>query len=268
MNRNLLYFIGGGLVGAVASGLVTYYVTRKRTADLYTEIAVEKIEAEREYFQNLQKQRDADEEERNKETHQMTFDEYAEVIIGFGYGGDSEDLKVLFDRGIPVYEAMKEVSNAQTEDETPEEPEEEFDDTPHNIFRDNDKLEIDDPELAEYEEFIKDRDPKKPYIIHINEFMGRDSNGFDKIPVNYYTEDDTLTDERNRPIPDVERLVGDDNLNHFGKFSMDRNLLYVRNERPDVMSDFEIRRHELSYADAILGVTSRDPIPKMREDDE
>lgn len=109
-------------------------------------------------------------------------------------------------------------------------------------------------------------DPDNPYVISVEEFMGNDS-GYDQITISYYEEDDTLCDEREQPIPDVEGTVGSGNLQRFGVGSDDVNIVYVRNER--LRTDFEICRESGSFVQKVLGISENESRPpkKMKQDE-
>lgn len=97
-------------------------------------------------------------------------------------------------------------------------------------------------------------DPDNPYLITVDQFMD-DYENFDKISIVYYEGDDTLADERDQIIPDVERLVGQANLTKFGHASGDKNIVYIRNER--IRADLEVAREEDGYAHMVLGMDER-----------
>lgn len=120
------------------------------------------------------------------------------------------------------------------------------------------------------EEFdeLRSRDAAGPFRISTDAFMD-DENEFAKITITYYEGDHTLTDEREQIIPDIEGVVGQENLYHFGEDSDSLHTVYVRNEK--LRTDFEIVREEGSYTTVVLGVRDyKDPTPrirKMRDDD-
>lgn len=94
------------------------------------------------------------------------------------------------------------------------------------------------------------RDPKVPYLISTEEFMNEGEDN-EKITINYYAEDDTLADERDEVIPDVEGTVGLKNLSRWGDGSDSEFSVYVRNER--LRTDFEVLREDTSYAKMMMG---------------
>lgn len=80
-----------------------------------------------------------------------------------------------------------------------------------------------------------------PYVIKPEEF---DTIGYDVVSLTYYA-DKVLTDENDNPIEDIDYLVGEDSLDHFGEYEDDS--VFVRND--DLKTDFEILLDEASYYD-------------------
>lgn len=153
-----------------------------------------------------------------------------------------------------MVESLEEVRNEDEYEESSEEVE------VYSIF--DQAVEVDADGNVIEEEPI---DVSKPYVISSEEYS-HDEPEFDKITISYYEEDDTLCDDRERPIDDIEGLIGDA-LSHFGEKSNDRNIVYVRNHR--ISSDFEVLRETGEYAVRVLGL-EKEPKPrlkKMRDDD-
>ena len=105
---------------------------------------------------------------------------------------------------------------------------------------------------------------EEPYIITVDEFMEAIPN-YDKLSFTYFEGDDILADEREKPITEINATVGEDHLTMFGRFSKDKNIVYVRNER--IETDFEITRDEQSFGEVVAGFKSHNPRMKMREGD-
>ena len=80
-----------------------------------------------------------------------------------------------------------------------------------------------------------------PYVIKPEEF---DTVGYDVVSLTYYA-DKVLVDEDDNPIEDIDYLVGEDSLDHFGEYEDDS--VFVRND--DLKTDFEILLDEASYYD-------------------
>jgi hypothetical protein len=111
------------------------------------------------------------------------------------------------------------------------------------------------------------RDPENPYVITIEAF--HDQNNYAKITIMYYEGDNTLCDDAQSVIPDINGTVGPNALSNFGAFSEDENIVYVRNEKLEV--DWEVVRSSQAYAHAVAGFdvdneqAAKSPIRKMRD---
>ena len=89
----------------------------------------------------------------------------------------------------------------------------------------------------------KEPDDNRPYVITPDEFGSVDE--YETISLTYYS-DGVLTDDRDdEPIEDVDDMIGEDSLTHFGEYEDD--AVYVRNER--LKTDFEILLDHRSYSD-------------------
>lgn len=104
------------------------------------------------------------------------------------------------------------------------------------------------------EESKRNAHPLDPYVVSKDEFNANDP-GYNQISVTYFAEDDTLIDDKNEVIPDVENTVGADNLNRFGHGSGDNRVVYIRNDTLEV--DFEVVKSEGSYTKEVLGFDDR-----------
>lgn len=135
----------------------------------------------------------------------------------------------------------------------------------HNIFVEGKPMDTD----FDYEAEIANRSEDKPYIISYEEFTAGEKD-YTQNTLTWYEGDDTLTDDKDQPIPDSDMVVGDENLQRFGHGSKDSRIVYVRN---DVMElDFEVLKNPGAYAQAVLGFTHSDrpgsrKVPRYRGDD-
>lgn len=93
----------------------------------------------------------------------------------------------------------------------------------------------------EKKEIEEAMDKNKPYVISPDEFSELDDYTIKSLT--YYT-DGVLTDESGKVINDVEGMVGEDSLEHFGEYEED--CVYVRND--DLSTDFEILRDYRAYS--------------------
>lgn len=96
----------------------------------------------------------------------------------------------------------------------------------------------------------KRRSPDIPYVIHYDE---RHDMDYQEITLTYYDGDDVLCDERDTVMGKDERdaIIGEANLNRFGHGSNDANIVYVRNDRLELI--YEICRSPNHYAEEVHG---------------
>lgn len=86
------------------------------------------------------------------------------------------------------------------------------------------------------------RKKSKPYIISPGE-VG-DIPEYDKFTLKYY-RDGILLDDANEPLDDIESIVGDRFMTHFGEYEED--TVYVRNDR--TQADYEILFIDMDFMD-------------------
>lgn len=84
-------------------------------------------------------------------------------------------------------------------------------------------------------------DVERPYVIAPEEFGELD---YETISLTYY-EDGVLTDDGDNIIEDVDDIVGEDSLNHFGEYEDDS--VFVRNDAREC--DYEILMDTRRYYD-------------------
>lgn len=82
-----------------------------------------------------------------------------------------------------------------------------------------------------------------PEVISPDEF---DTNDFKTQTLTLYA-DGILADEYDNVIKNVDEVVGEESLNHFGEYEED--TVYVRNE--ELETDFEILKDDSNYRDNI-----------------
>lgn len=82
----------------------------------------------------------------------------------------------------------------------------------------------------------------RPFVISPDEF-GEDPN-YQTVSLTLY-EDGVLTDDYDDIVVDVDDLVGEDSLTHFGEYEDDS--VFVRNE--SMQTDFEILRDLRTYSE-------------------
>ena len=99
-------------------------------------------------------------------------------------------------------------------------------------------------ETVDYQKVKEEQMSMRPYVISPEDFGEHDD--YETESLTYYA-DGTLTDGTDEPIEDVESLVGEDSLTHFGEFEDDS--VFVRNDR--LRTDFEILLDSRRYSDVV-----------------
>lgn len=89
-------------------------------------------------------------------------------------------------------------------------------------------------EIEEEEDHPPEGGPQAPFVITLEEFAAEPE--YAKEDLDYYIVSDTLVDEHDVEVDDIERLIGYDNLRHMGEY--EPGCLWVRN--PNIMTDYQI----------------------------
>jgi hypothetical protein len=95
-----------------------------------------------------------------------------------------------------------------------------------------------------YQKVEEEQMSMRPYVISPEDFGEHDD--YETISLTYYA-DGTLTDSTDEPIEDVEYVVGEDSLTHFGEYEDDS--VFVRNDR--LRTDYEILLDTRNYSDVV-----------------
>lgn len=118
---------------------------------------------------------------------------------------------------------------------------EELKETRDAIVTENGYTQYSTKEYAERKE--EDEDMDAPYTITPEEFSDSDYN----TETLTYWADGVVTDMDDEPLSDdqIEELIGEDSLNHFGEYEDDS--VFVRNDR--LRTDYEILADTRNYGD-------------------
>lgn len=84
----------------------------------------------------------------------------------------------------------------------------------------------------------------RPYVIQPSDFGEFDD--YEKISLTY-TADGVLLDDMNEIVDDIEKIVGEDSLEHFGEYEDDS--VYVRNDSKKC--DYEILLDQRNYQEIL-----------------
>lgn len=270
MRKDILTPVAYALGGMVIGGAGTYFVVKSRLKSKYEAEADEEIASIKAHYRGISEE----EIEKAKETYAFVkgtpqeatriylkrLDEvqamanYGEQVEELGYGNAPIDAQILMDaaENSPIInkhdEELAELRRKLEGETVVTETEDTFVEMRENLKAEAEK-------------------PTSPYVIPVDEFF-QDEQDHAKLTITYYEKDDTLVDERNQPIPDVDGTIGLKSLEQFGHLSKDANIVYVRNYRLEC--DFEVVFDKDGYAETILGFKDEDntktKIKRMRED--
>ena len=238
VSRNPLPFALGGFVfGAVVSAGVTFFFTRRHLDTKYNEIAQEEIEAMRDHYHSKTV---ALESRVRKEVMTEDLDK---IVVEQGYSEKPGDIS----DGPPMAVQPPDVDIVEPTQV-------------RNIFRDRPEPPVEEFVWSFAEEH-KRRDPNLPYVIHYDEIHEMD---YQQVELTYYDGDGVLCNDRDEIFDpeDLDRVIGEKNLDRFGHGSNDPLVVYIRNDNLELI--YEISKTDQSYAEAVHGFTKESWEPKNR----
>lgn len=275
MNKTILTSVGLVSAGVATGSVCTYFGVRGRLKKKYQDIADEEIASVKRTYALLRKEGEFSDPEKAVQAYRENVKglEYAsEQATGAAFEAEVEqDIQAVADRG---KEVVRSIFDDDTERAIGEALQNDDVDRLDQILsiQESARREAEDPSSDEAEEEtrfdeLEARNPQKPFHISKDEYFDY-SNEFDKLTITYYEGDDTLTDDKEQVIRNLEEVVGRDNLSKFGQDSEDKNITYVRNEK--LRTDYEIILDTSSYTSVVLGIPDETPGPRIRRmrDDE
>lgn len=115
-----------------------------------------------------------------------------------------------------------------------------------------DLVDEDEARLAEAEH-PKDSDEDDAIrIISEREYLETHVTDYGKLDWTYYSEDNSLCDENEELVPDVNAFIGPYALHSFGEDNDDPDIVYIRNNK--LGNDYCVTRLHASYSEAVLGI--------------
>lgn len=115
-----------------------------------------------------------------------------------------------------------------------------------------DLVDEDEARLAEAEH-PKDSDEDDAIrIISEREYLETHVTDYGKLDWTYYSEDNSLCDENEELVPDVDAFIGPYALHSFGEDNDDPDIVYIRNNK--LGNDYCVTRLHASYSEAVLGI--------------
>ena len=230
-SRRVGFAVGAFFVGAGVGGGLAFLLTRRRLETKFSQIADDEIAEMREHYQEKLLAREAEDAKGNLE----------DIVAERGYTTPETDTRPPMAVAPP-----SEIATAGEEPSPPTEPRPEPE--THNVFADHA-----DTVTAEwdYEVEKRRRSPDQPYVIHYDE--RHEFEGYSEVTLSYYEADDVLCNERDEIIDPEHReeMVGEGNLERFGHGSNDPHVVYIRNDKLEIV--FEVVKSPNSYAEEVHG---------------
>lgn len=248
-NTNAKLFLAG-LCGTVLGASAAYLLSAKVLKTKYQKIADEQIQDVKNHYTIL-----------NKTGEFASLDKLAAKYHGGANGGEqsselSEASDIITQEGYTSYEKVPSQAEEPPADKIVEEPVPEV--IHRNIFEDRDVFASDDPETyfdPEEEEQRRLEHPDEPYVVTLDEFNANEPE-YTETSLTYYDGDEVLVDERDQPVPNEAEVVGEANLLRFGHGSRDKNVVYICNNKLQLM--IEVCRSDAKYAEEVLGFRHSD----------
>jgi hypothetical protein len=231
-NRIGFYALGMG-VGAITG----YFVAKRLLETKYSKIADEAIDEMREHYQAKARALEAEAAKRPVE----------EIVKERGYSSDKEEsvappMAVKPPPAVEEEQARRDRVEEQTDSQiVMPDPE-----TARNLFK-----EAEVTHEWDWHEERKQRSPDIPYVIHADERF--ETETYTDVTLTYYDGDGVLCNERDEIIDpnDIDRLVGEKNLERFGHGSGDAVIVFIRNDAMEII--YEVIKSPNSYAEEVHG---------------
>lgn len=230
INKNALKIVGVFTGGLAVGSVTTYFLTRRA----FRQLADAEIENVKEHYRLI----------REKE-NLIPLDDALRMTKYVQTSEDPEN---------PVL----------TEEDENGEPVESVEDTVErgrvlvqNVFSQTTiELTEDEEAAAVPAQFTPKRSATEPYVISADEFMDdieEEGVEYERVSLTYFEDDNTLIDERESIVTDVETTVGFANLGKFGVGTTDKHMVHIRNDFRRIL--FEVARDERSYTEVVQGIS-------------
>lgn len=236
-NKHLIIGAVSLVAAASSGGAIGYLVAKKQLRTQYEDLASREIAEAREFFAAQYK---TDEySSPSKAAEKLNVDEPSDAEIAMAeYQGQK----------VNVVSSKNSTAKVQVIMDDKEEDEVEVV-VENNIFVNGEPL---DPDAFDIEAELEHRQSNVCYVLSLDEYSLNEEN-YETTTLTYFANSDTLIDEDEKPIDDVEETIGRSNLNRFGHGSGDVDIVFVANEARHMA--YEILRSEGSYEEEVLGLT-------------
>lgn len=251
----------GYALGAATGAFVAWKLAFARAETKFAAVADEEIaEMRKHYNAKLQA----------AEAQAQKLSPVKDIVTERGYVTDEdgeEDVKPPMAVAPPT--EVVEAANETSPEELLRKPPVPVDPTPpaevRNVFRHAEE-EANVVESWSYKDELRRRSSDAPYVIHYDERY--EFEGYSEMTLTYYERDDVLCNERDEVIgkgEEREAMIGEANLNRFGHGSNDPSIVYIRNDKLELV--LEVVRSPNSYAEEVHGFTHQEygrNLEKMR----
>lgn len=215
--------------GAIVGGAITYAVTSKALMRRYEDWANSEIDSVKARYA------------------QLNTDGKADFLIQAA--NPSPEVMAAVAEGKKLIEKM---GYSETEEEPPHSTARTL-----SIFDQGvnlDEVDVEEEEEADEDGYIPVEG--QPHLISEGEYFENEVD-YQLDTLTYYEMDDTLTDDKDAQIPNVEQTVGERHLTMFKRSpNGGKTSLYIRNDDHETL--YEIILVEASYAQVVLGMTEEE----------
>lgn len=216
----------GAAVGTAAGALVAFNVAYRKAEKKFSEIADLEIEEMQKHYRAKTRALEAE----------AAKAPLADLVAEKGYV--SPEIDTTEPPPMAVAPPRSVVEAAEEEEDEP---------VIRNVFE-----EVQSDHEWNWKKEHQSRRPNVPYVVHYDE-KDEVADEYESVTLTYYEGDDVLCDDRDNILDPADRddLVGDKNMERFGHGSNDINVVYIRNDRLEIL--YEVVKSPNHYAEEVQG---------------
>ncbi len=227
--RHIAIGVGAVVVGVAVGGYVGYRFAEKRLSTKFEKLMQEETDKLRQHY--VQKT--------VAKTTSVKPD-LDKMVEDLGYTPQGEPIEIVPATPSAIMQAAKENDEARAVEVKVETV---------NVFESNADI-LQSGADWDYAQEVKARDPRFPYVIHLDEWQ-ENPQEHDKMDLVFYEGDEVLADDNDKVVDHADEAIGLANLELFGHGSGDPNVVFIRNEVREI--DYEISRSHGMYAQEVHG---------------
>lgn len=226
---------GVALISGSTGALVAHKVTKKRLTDEFGEELRRELDIQRTLAKVPPIEELSEKEKQLQTAAEQVMDEYlGEVIVV----DDEEE-----EEGLPEPAPERKVYNIAADRSGA--PLRSVEEERAAVF-----IQPHDGGLFKYDDEIPNRSEDEPYVISEDEYINQEK-GYETACLTYYKLDDSLCDDKEILVDNVDMLIGTENLKRFGHGSTNEDVVFVRND--GIGMEFEIEQVNRSYKTFVMG---------------